>query len=239
MARQKGILKVKGTMGDMTFYKTQDGYLVREKGGIDGKRIATDPAFQRTRENGKEFGTAGKGGQLVRKALRLLLQHAKDRRMVSRLTRELLKVIKTDTLNERGNRRIEDGDMSLLEGFDFNIGGKLNTVFFTGYSPTLDRTAGTLEVAIDAFVPNELIDAPKGTTHLELVAGVAVLDFEIPTFEASHDSSGIIPWNAVEQPALTLNGSFTGGTTQPLLQVIGVRFYQEVNGEMYSLRNGR
>ncbi|EIA08653.1 hypothetical protein HJ01_02375 [Flavobacterium frigoris PS1] len=52
MARQNGIIKLKGTIGDITFYKTKDGHLAREKGGIDAKGIATDPAFQRTRENG-------------------------------------------------------------------------------------------------------------------------------------------------------------------------------------------
>jgi len=51
MAQQKGILPVKGTLGNLTFYKSKDGYLIREKGGLDAKRIASDPAFQRTREN--------------------------------------------------------------------------------------------------------------------------------------------------------------------------------------------
>jgi hypothetical protein len=70
MARQKGIIKLKGTIGDITFYKTQDGHLAREKGGIDASRIASDPAFQRTRENGSEFGRAGKAGKILRTALR-------------------------------------------------------------------------------------------------------------------------------------------------------------------------
>lgn len=64
MARQKGIIKLKGTIGDITFYKSQDGYLTREKGGVEASRIASDPAFQRTRENGAEFGRAGKAGRL-------------------------------------------------------------------------------------------------------------------------------------------------------------------------------
>ena len=33
MARQKGIIKLKGTIGDITFYKSKDGYIAREKGG--------------------------------------------------------------------------------------------------------------------------------------------------------------------------------------------------------------
>ena len=55
MARQKGIIKLKGSIGDVSFYKTKDGYLAREKSGVDKDRIKNDPAFQRTRENGAEF----------------------------------------------------------------------------------------------------------------------------------------------------------------------------------------
>ena len=72
MAKQTGIIKLKGTIGDISFYKTTDGHLARGKGGIDPERIKNDPAFQRTRENGSEFGTAGKGGKLLRNAIRIL-----------------------------------------------------------------------------------------------------------------------------------------------------------------------
>jgi len=41
----------------------------------DASRIANDPAFQRTRENGSEFGRAGKGGKVIRNAIRILLQN--------------------------------------------------------------------------------------------------------------------------------------------------------------------
>jgi hypothetical protein len=60
MARQKGIIKLDGTVGGITFYKSKDGYLAREKGGVSADKIANDPNFQRTRENGEEFGRAGK-----------------------------------------------------------------------------------------------------------------------------------------------------------------------------------
>tara|TARA_B100000809_G_scaffold213192_1_gene217433 strand:+ start:6500 stop:6802 length:303 start_codon:yes stop_codon:yes gene_type:complete len=99
MAKQTGIIKLKGTIGDISFYKTADGHLARGKGGIDASRIANDPAFQRTRENGAEFGRAGKDGKVVRNAIRVLLQNAKDKHVVSRLTTDLLKIVKTDTIN--------------------------------------------------------------------------------------------------------------------------------------------
>ena len=84
MAKQTGIIKLKGTIGGISFYKTSDGHLAREKGGPDANRIANDPAFQRTRENGSEFGRAGKGGKLLRIALRNMMQNASDKRVTSR-----------------------------------------------------------------------------------------------------------------------------------------------------------
>jgi hypothetical protein len=63
MAQQKGIIPLQGTIGNITFYKSKDGFMAREKGSLDASRIATDPAFQRTRENGAEFGRAGKAGK--------------------------------------------------------------------------------------------------------------------------------------------------------------------------------
>src|SRR6476661_7893533 len=106
MAKQKGIIKLEGTIGDITFQKTRDGYLAREKGGVSASRIANDPAFIRTRENGAEFGSAGKAGKALRNTLRQLLQNASDRRMVSRLTTEMMRVIQTDAVNARGERLV-------------------------------------------------------------------------------------------------------------------------------------
>jgi hypothetical protein len=106
MARQKGIIKLNGTIGDITFYKSKDGYLAREKGGVPADRIANDPVFQRIRENGAEFGRAGLAGKVLRNALRNLLQNAADSKMVSRLSQEMVKVIQKDITNPRGLRNV-------------------------------------------------------------------------------------------------------------------------------------
>lgn len=45
MARQNGLIKIKGTLDNVSFYKTKDGDLARMKTSVDGKRIANDPAF--------------------------------------------------------------------------------------------------------------------------------------------------------------------------------------------------
>jgi hypothetical protein len=58
MARQKSIIALEGTLGNITFFKSRDGYMAREKGGVNPDKIANDPAFERTRENNAEFGRA-------------------------------------------------------------------------------------------------------------------------------------------------------------------------------------
>jgi hypothetical protein len=238
MARQKGIIKLKGTIGDITFYKTQDGHLAREKGGIDASRIASDPAFQRTRENGSEFGRAGKAGKLLRTAFRPLLLNTADGRMVSRLTQRMVKVIQADLVSERGLRNVIDGEAELLFGFEFNIRGKLGTSLFAPYVANIDRTAGEVTVDIASFVPSNMIAAPSGTTHFKIVSGGAAIDFENETFEVVNSETAILPWNSVPTTAISHTNTLSANSTNPLFLVLGVEFFQEINGQMYPLKNG-
>ena len=238
MAKQTGIIKLKGTIGGISFYKTSDGHLAREKGGVDGNRIANDPAFQRTRENGSEFGRAGKGGKLLRNAIRILLQNAKDKRVVSRLTKTLVAITKTDTTNERGLRTLQDGDLGLLNSFEFNLGGKLGTTLFAPFTNAFDRVSGDATVNLDAFSPTVRVAAPTGTTHFKVVMGASELDFENETSTFENDETAILPYTAADTAAIALTASLTANSTLPVVQVLGIEFYQEVNGQMYELKNG-
>lgn len=238
MARQKGIIKLDGTIGGITFYKSQDGYLAREKGGVSADKIANDPNFQRTRENGEEFGRAGKAGKLLRNAIRAMLQNASDSRMVSRLTAEMVKVIQEDVTNARGLRNVIDGEAELLEGFEFNIAGKLGTTIYAPFTATIDRVAGTLTANIPAFVPINMIAAPGGSTHFKIVSTGAEIDFENETFVMDAQATGVLPWDATATAVINLVNAVTANSTHPLFLALGIEFYQEVNGQMYPLKNG-
>ena len=239
MARQKGLLKIKGTIGGMTFYKTSlDGHLVREKGGIEASRIANDPAFQRTRENGAEFGNAGKAGKMLRTAIRPLLLNSADSRMTSRLTQRMVKVIQADVTNDRGLRNVLDGETELLTGFEFNIRGKLGTSLFAPYTTNIDRVTGELTVDILPFVPINMLAAPTGTTHFKIISAGAEIDFEQETFVMNNSETDILPWDSTPTTAIALVNTVTLNSTKPLFLVLGVEFYQSVNGSMYPLKNG-
>lgn len=238
MAKQKGIIKLDGTIGGITFYKSQDGYLAREKGGVSGDRIANDPNFQRTRENGEEFGRAGKAGKLLRNSIRAMLQNASDSRMVSRLTQKMVEVIQEDATNPRGQRNVIDGEAELLEGFEFNISGKLGTTLYATYTSTIDRVAGTLAVSIPAFVPLNMIAAPGGATHFKIVSAGTEIDFENETFVVATSETAVLPWDTTTTALINLSNAVTANSTHPLFLALGIEFYQEVNGQMYPLKNG-
>jgi len=238
MAKQKGIIKLDGTIGGITFYKSQDGYLAREKGGVSADRIANDPNFQRTRENGEEFGRAGKAGKLLRNSIRAMLQNASDSRMVSRLTQKMVEVIQEDATNPRGQRNVIDGEAELLEGFEFNISGKLGTTLYAPYTSTIDRVAGTLAVSIPAFVPLNMIAAPGGATHFKIVSAGTEIDFENETFVVATSETAVLPWDTTATALINLSNAVTANSTHPLFLALGIEFYQEVNGQMYPLKNG-
>ncbi len=238
MARQKGIIKLDGTIGDITFYKSQDGYLAREKGGVSADRIANDPNFQRTRENGEEFGRAGKAGKMLRTSIRGLLQNVADGRMVGRLTQEMVKVLQADVTSVRGKRNVIDGEAELLEGFEFNIRSKFGTTLFAPFTAVIDRVAGTLNVDVASFIPINMVAAPGGSTHFKLTSAGAAVDFENETFEVDTNETAQMPLDSIATAVINLSNSVTANSTNPLFLALGIEFYQEVNGVKYSLKNG-
>ncbi|TRX03239.1 hypothetical protein, partial [Flavobacterium gawalongense] len=212
--------------------------LAREKGGIDASRIANDPAFQRTRENGSEFGRAGKAGKTLRTALRTLLLNSADSRMVSRLTQTMVKVIQADLTNKRGLRNVIDGEAELLVGFEFNIGGKLGTTLFVPFVGGIDRVTGEITVDLESFIPANMIAAPSGTTHFKIISAGAEIDFEAEVFVTTNSETAILPWDMTPTVAINHLNAVTPNSTKPLFLALGVEFYQEVNGRMYPLKNG-
>ncbi|MEO6229436.1 MAG: hypothetical protein ABJB11_01930 [Ferruginibacter sp.] len=238
MAKQKGIIKLKGTLGDITFYKSKDGYLARERGGVDANRIANDPNFQRTRENGEEFGRADKAGRMLRTSIRALLQNVADSRMVGRLTQAMVKVIQADATSIRGKRNVIDGEAELLQGFEFNIRSKLGSVLYAPYATTIDRETGNLSINIPSFIPANMIAAPVSGTHFKLIAAGAAVDFENEIFEVVTAETAEIAWDSVATAVINLDHALTAASINPLFLALGIEFYQEVNGVRYPLKNG-
>ena len=238
MATQKGIIKLEGAVGDLSFYKRKGKYFARSKGGVSGDRIKNDPAFERTRENQQEFGRACAAGKLLRTALRQAILQSKDSGMTSRLTQVIMKVIQSDTENARGQRTVSKGDFALLSGFEFNRNARLGNSIQMNYESVIDRNAGIVNVIVPAFIPSAMIAFPDGATHASIVAGVCEIDFESNDFNSKVERSILFPLDNSEQAEINLSIPLTENTEKLVLLVLGIEFYQVVNGENYPLKNG-
>lgn len=237
MARQDSFIKLKGRIGDLTFYKSNGSYLAREKGGVEASRIATDPKFQRTRENGAEFGRAGRASKLFRDSLTQLIGSSKDSAMSNRLTKLMLKVVQADAVNGRGERMVLDAETELLRGFEFNTQAQVNTVIGIAYTSSIDRATGELKVDLPAFDPSVFLKSPQGATHFQLKAMGLALNFNSGDKVSDLVLEERMPLN-LSTAAISLSCNVGVGSTDPLFLVFGIDFYQEVNGTPYALNNG-
>ncbi len=238
MAKLKSLIKIEGTLDDLTFYKGTDGYLVRTKGGVSAKRIKNDPAFARTRENGVEFGHSANSGKQLRRAILPLLLDAKDGLVTSRLTQVMSQIKNADATSLRGERKVHIGLTSALgkqalKGFEFNDNANIANVLLTDF--TLDTATGEIEI-LD-FSPMLHVFKPEGATHLSLTAGFLNLDFSTevkdlktsPAFNMAIDAT-------VATVNLTPTSPATGTGNE--LYFLKVAFFQQVNSIQYPLKNG-
>jgi hypothetical protein len=238
MAKQDGIIKIKGTVGDLTFYKSQDGFMVRQKGGVDKDRIANDPAFARTRENGREFGASGSAGKLVQDALRPLLMTASDSRIFSRLLKMMSFIKNMDSTSARGLRNVGVGilapsALALIKGFDFNNRSALGSILFAPYK--VNTLTGV--ITISGLVPANHVVSPAGATHVAIKGGWARIDFVTGVTQLQLSNVVNLPINTgTSNVVLTPGGVPVGAGTN--LFLLEIEFYQEVNGQQYSLKNG-
>lgn len=237
MAQQKSILKLKGTIGGITFYKSKDGYLAREKGGVDASRIANDPGFARTRENGAEFANAASAGKLLRDSVRVLGKDASDGRVTARLTQVMAQIKNMDEANARGERSAAEGmakdeAKALLNGFNFNEKAVLGAVLYTPFS--VDAATG--EIKIEALNPQNDISLPSGATHVVLKSGFASINFLTGESEMTVSAPVRIATDAAVQ-AVSLKPAAAPAVVGTHIYLLSIDFVQSVNNADYSLNN--
>ncbi len=238
MAKLNGILKIEGTLQDMTFYKSQDGHLVRTKGGVSGDRIANDPAFVRTKENGAEFGASASAGKLLRDAFRNMVETSADNRVTSRLTQVMTQLKNLDTTSGRGQRSVDIGvataeGKALLKNFNFNINAILGSILYKPYSVV----SATGVISIDNLIAANDISEPSGATHVRIRGAFGIVDFDLGTSEVFYTNVETLPVDNTST-MISLTPTAVPAGTGTKLYLLQIEFFQEVNSILYPLNNG-
>lgn len=242
MARQSGIIKLNGTLGDITFYKgkAREGRtdLARTKGGVDGDTIANSPNFARTRENNSEFGLAARFGKLIREAFSPQIASLSDSTLVYRLTQEMTRIKNLDTVNVRGQRTVLGANIPTFEGFLFNGQTKIDTVF----TPEVVTAFATPNITftVPAHIPVTSFRAPQGATHAKIKAAAAAIDVasESVVINSVDETAEIDIFSSVQFAQDVLSCSVLSDAGDIIIGVLSIEFYQKVNAVSYLLSNG-
>ncbi|MBK8624092.1 MAG: hypothetical protein IPN86_00510 [Saprospiraceae bacterium] len=238
MAKQDGLIKLTGSIGDVSFYKSNEEYLARKKGGADKKTIETSPKFVLVRKNNTEFGMVSTLGRLIRQALRQSRDVIINPDVVNRLNKVLYKIREYDHENEWGSRtagaglKIEQGKKE-LKGFRFNAHCGISNVIHRA----LVFNKQNNQLQIGEIVPNDVITQLVGATQVVLKVVAINIDMGQRT-SVAHTSNEVVLKLNEPQTDVTL-------TFMPLepnpgnihIYVMSLRYYQEINGETYLLNN--
>ena len=237
MSFQGGNYLTRGTINNITYRRSRFGWLSGNKSSLTKERVMTSPDFAQTRLVMSEFKRAALAGSLIRHGFKDELKKNKDNSLTNRMLKLLMQVEEGDTTNPFGERTVEDGDVPLLKGMDFNIRALISQIFDAPYSAAVDRTTGTITIDIPSFVPVNDLEAPPSTTHFKLTMGALEADFAEGVFVTDEQETAILPWDTTATTAISQALSVTAGTTLPLFAVLGVRYYKLVNGDYWEKCN--
>lgn len=237
MAKTNGIIKIKGTIDDLTFYKKGNSTYVRKKGGVNKERIHSDPNFVRTRENNNEFSHNVSQAKMLRMAMGSLTFKAKDANLSNRLMQTMSRIKNLDATSSRGERRVSIGletpeGQNLLKGFDFNLKAPLQGVLFSPFA--VDTTTGN--IAFTNLMPAEQLQVPTGATHVSFQGAVLHLDFETGDSAIAYSPVTNLPVNLTPQSFVLTPANVPTGAGRTFF-LLHLSFFQAVNNLQYSLKN--
>lgn len=102
---------------------------------------------------------------MIFNAIRVLIQNAKDNRILRRLTKFLEVFTKTDCKHKYVLRTIENSDWATLQGFDFKANYRLGATLLVTYLASLNFTISDVDVTLTSLLLVEIVLASVGITH--------------------------------------------------------------------------
>lgn len=258
MSKQMGLIKLKGNIGGISFYKSGGEDLARMANGPSRERILNDSTFQRTRENNAEFGGSATAAKAMRMALVTVLQGKGDPRLPARLTK-IFKEINNKSAGVRGQRGILLSDnKTMLENFDFDARVSFSGVFNVPFTVAPNAGRNQCVITFGNFLPNDFVKAPAGATYFRLVAAMGVVSDYVYNMETGHYEpldpslnmlngiaySDMTALNGAAVDNLTLTTVLPGSPAPTVtegvsvVQCLGIEFYQRVDNLDYILSQG-
>jgi hypothetical protein len=239
MAKQKGIIQIVGTIGNVTGRRTKDGFIIQEKPGPTREQVLNDPEFEETRKMYTEFGGASKGAKILQDIFLPAIFPCKDNVVHHRLTTLLRQVINTDTASAKGQRCLSYGESRLLKGFSWNIKSDLWRILGFDIKFHFETEDGEVIFHIPAYVPANQMKVNPSATHYRITISAAELSWQKNGPAAEMFTTDYMPVN--NERTFPLSGMLlmTPGTTKPIAICVKVDWHMKVNKDMWPSRNSK
>jgi hypothetical protein len=191
----------------------------------------TSPNFEAFRKNMNEFKHVGKAGKMIRDAIKEISDS--NPTMHHRLIAVLFKVLKRDITNKKGERSIMAGDLSLLNGFQFNEHSSIHSVAHFNIDAKIDPKKGRAIIKVPFVIPAHAFKWPDHASLAEIDSLLVSINFDQEAVEVSRASSERISRKVKEVFPFQLISEVNESENRDLLLCVAVRFFSEINGHVY------
>ncbi|RAJ05359.1 hypothetical protein LX64_02516 [Chitinophaga skermanii] len=220
----------------LSVYPTANGFITSAR-----QRKATNwnsESYEKIRSHRKEFGRAASTAAGIRLGFKQIIDLVPDTTMYRRMSSKLLDIIKQDTTHIRGERTVEEGQITELAGFQFNQQANFYRVCNMPPKVMLDRQLGTAQVSFPAFTPAHELRIPKNATHVQFVAAVHAINFDENDVRTQCVKGDMFSLHQPLTQGVTLDLQFDAHEKRHLFVSVGVVFIEVLHGRPYKVAGG-
>ncbi|MET3112956.1 hypothetical protein AAKU52_000675 [Pedobacter sp. CG_S7] len=149
--------KFKGNIGGLTYRIVNGKTIVQSK-----PAARTVKQTESTKASQNDFSLGSNRAKILRLVLSPLIKGLQDKAMVNRLTTAVAAVVRSNITLPAGFRDLEDGQLGLLEGFEFNV-----------HSPFADRCKANLRMEQNSLAGFKISIAPFEVKKAIVFPGLA------------------------------------------------------------------
>ncbi|MCX7548102.1 hypothetical protein OS188_09070 [Xanthomarina sp. F1114] len=175
MAKQKGLIKIHGTLNGISYYPLGGQYISRIATGPSKERIQTDPAYAKVRANNLEFGMASRLSKAIRTGILETAKEFQDSTMASRLTGVCYKIIKEGSGSPGKREASLTNNPKALKGFQLNQKQSFEQIYTAKPIVTSHKNRRIITLSIPKSSKIHLEKKPKTATHFQLIAALSLV----------------------------------------------------------------
>jgi hypothetical protein len=242
MAYQTGVIEYKGSFKSIRHWKNKKDPKIYagEKGGANRNLIMNNPAFDRTRENMREFKGCGVAVKAIRRGLLYLLPEHADTHFTGRLEKLIKMINVRDEEGTRGKRAINISlNKTMLKSLNLHEKRKIDFELKKCITKSHPNSRAEATITVNGLNPGPLL-VPGNAQYYRVINHLSIIsDYVYVEEDREYRPQSTLGQTAayayseymvVNTPlSVALKAAFKDGTvlgdSDTVLQCVGIEFY--------------